>query len=387
MSSIPDSFGLVSIDQPGIPISNKDTILNELDQATGRNKPPDLEYILIMPFSKFMIPGTKDWGFCVNTFGHSAIRYRLPPTPEDPNGRQILVNIDARKNRPSMVDFLDPKEYFYGTDEKLTGEQRGVYNRNMISLQVDHVPPEKIMAMHQYFLELDQLSQAGKHRFGALPRPIQDYFQSKIEQLDQKLDQVEERIKQTRPVIYGNCAKWSSEGLIRAGVITYRSYWPKAIWINMFENYQHTVIKTRENLKVISYRRIKHAKRAYGQDRSQVITQVAPLQTFRSLTYFNLEKFADQIVEVPEGETQAKITTIDRPKQPSNWRNFLNSKVMIGFSTIIMGGLIARQTGMIQASRYLSRLLFRRQLTRQNLPTHLKEARSQAQAYRQRPRT
>lgn len=362
--SVPQDFGLVDKEKPGTPISNKDTILSEIDQSLGYKKPPDLEYILVRPYSRLRIPFT---GYGINylTFGHSAVRYTLPET-----GQQVVVNIEGKKEGTNMVQFRDPTEYFYGTDFKYTGEQLGVYNRAMVTVRVQDVQPEKIMEMHQYFLRLQQDFEKGHKAFYILPLHARE-FASKIYN---KLCSI--------PMIqYGNCARWTSEGLQHAGIITHKSYWPKAIWINMFENYKKTQIKSLDNMSVISHRLIKHAKRKEGIT-DPVISMVAPFQTFRTISYFNPEKFAHRIIEVPPNSIEAKIIKIEKPKPPSDLRNILNGKFMIGISSLLTGFVFARQTGILHASRYLFRMARNHRINRNNINVTMHQAQKEAAIFR-----
>ncbi len=92
----------------------------------------------------------------------------------------------------------------------------------------------------------------------------------------------------------GNCARWTSKGLEKAGVLTRISMWPKSIWINMFENCRKTEAKSPANVSVVAYRRIRHAKMSYGLN-ADPLKAVAPLQSIRSLLYWKLESFASML--------------------------------------------------------------------------------------------
>lgn len=75
--AIPPDFG----EPNGTPITNKSTVLREIDAALGCSKPPAVEYLLVRPFSIIRIPFT-NVGICWNSFGHSAVRYTLPSGEE-----------------------------------------------------------------------------------------------------------------------------------------------------------------------------------------------------------------------------------------------------------------------------------------------------------------
>jgi hypothetical protein len=57
----------------------------------------------------------------------------------------------------------------------------------------------------------------------------------------------------------GNCARFTSMGLVEAGVLRHPSLWPKKIAVNLFE---HQGRKHPDNVHVVSYHAVKHAKRA-----------------------------------------------------------------------------------------------------------------------------
>jgi hypothetical protein len=72
-SSVPDDFGL----ENGTSISNKDTVLSEIDRVLGVSKAPDVEYFYVKPYCWFRIPFTS-WGISYNSYGHAAVRYHPP---------------------------------------------------------------------------------------------------------------------------------------------------------------------------------------------------------------------------------------------------------------------------------------------------------------------
>jgi len=133
----------------------------------------------------------------------------------------------------------------------------------------------------------------------------------------------------------GNCARYTSSALLKANLVTKSSMWTKSIWINLFENFHRTATKDSTNMHVVSYRRIKHAKQSYGVDAS-AWTSVAPANPLRSLLYFNLETFADFIVEVPNGTIAAVIRKRKNPKRQNKFRNFIsNSQIFIVASVAV----------------------------------------------------
>lgn len=297
-------FGQVCDKTPGKCIENKDTILQDLDN-TINSKPPDIEYILVQPFATWKIPFT-NYGICFNTFGHSSIRYTMP------DGEQKVMNIHGKMDGKNMVHFHKPEDFFFNTDATKTSPQGGLYNRNMTGIRLHDVEPEKIIAIDNYFHKIKKDYENGKNNFFIFPFQFPQWFT---------------RSRFIKNVEYGNCAKWISQGLYEAKIINRSSYYPKSIWINIFENYDS------DKINVIFYRRIKHAPLKYGIDYIP-INQVSPLQTLRSYCYYNLEKFASRIIEVPEGSHKAEIIFRDDYLKPSQIRNIVNSKLLMYASGI-----------------------------------------------------
>lgn len=106
--------------------------------------------------------------------------------------------------------------------------------------------------------------------------------------------------------------------MLEAGVLTRRSVWPKSVFIDLFENAERTSAGGHGNVRVVTWRRVDNAARAYGVDADMYLVGVAPLQSLRSLWYFDLSRFASATVSVPEASTRAVVTAHVRacPAQP-----------------------------------------------------------------------
>jgi len=116
----------------------------------------------------------------------------------------------------------------------------------------------------------------------------------------------------------GNCAHWTSKGLVECQLLKTPSLFPKRIFVNLFER---NGLNNPNNVNVVSYRRVKHAHQTYGEPEDPWISGVAPLAPITNLLYFNLEKFAHVIVEVPPGSTKAEIRKQKHPAAP-NWYRY-----------------------------------------------------------------
>jgi len=95
---------------------------------------------------------------------------------------------------------------------------------------------------------------------------------------------------------------------------------------------------------VVQYKRVKHARQSYGGPSDPLISGVAPLHPITNLLYFNLEKFADVIVEVPENSTKAEIRVQENPKRP-NWFRYHRIGIL-SFIVLALGGFRLYRGGM-----------------------------------------
>lgn len=310
--SIPEDFGQVN----GTPILNKNQVLAEVNKVLEKDD-PSVEYILVKPFSYF--PLLFGYGFNFNSYGHSAVRYK------DPNGNDIVMNVEGKKEGKLMVQFYDATDYFYGTDGKSIASQKGVYNRDMVGIRVEKLDQKDINEMHEYFLHLrEQEQKYHNKKFNIALGPI-------LNTIGNILPLPE----------YGNCAKWTSEGLKRAGVVTSVSMWPKSVLIDMFENYKDTKAKTKDNISIVYYESPSQAKLSYGT-RDLTLELVAPLQYVRSFFYSNLKYYSNCVVRVPKDSIEAKVLLNPFPKQQSQFRNTVNNPIFIAGSVITSALLIRR---------------------------------------------
>jgi len=291
-----------------------------------------------MPWSVVKLPFFS-LGFAYNLYGHAAVRYTLP------SGEQKVMNIV--NDDEGMVYWSTPEEFLFTTKWHKGCQPKGLYNRDMIGLRVEEIPPEKMLEMHEYFCALAERSQEKKVK----------YDLGFLDLLTQFLPLFGDFLHKWLPVDAierGNCARWTSKGLLKAGVVTKSTMWPKSVWINMFENYETTQVKRQSNLHVVSYRRIKHAKLSYGVDAIPV-TLVAPLQTIRSFLYYDLDSFADVIVEVPDGTIRAVVKKRSNPRRQSRLRNWVaNSTLLITLSMFLTAQFLGRGLGFNMMQRNLT---------------------------------
>ena len=129
--------------------------------------------------------------------GHAALRYRNPDAANEEEA-DVMVNVEGL--RSPFVQFYKPKDYFYSTDRALCGDQCGVYNRGMISVRLYNVEEEKLRRLHRYFVELQSDKRV---KFFIVPSYIRDFAR---------------RLFPDRLVQYGNCARFTSLGLVESGI-------------------------------------------------------------------------------------------------------------------------------------------------------------------------
>eukprot|EP01113_Clastostelium_recurvatum_P045622 TRINITY_DN7859_c0_g1_i2.p1 TRINITY_DN7859_c0_g1~~TRINITY_DN7859_c0_g1_i2.p1 ORF type:complete len:393 (-),score=51.15 TRINITY_DN7859_c0_g1_i2:72-1250(-) len=308
----------------GKEIDNKRTILSSIDAALGVKKPPAVEFIFVEPWLALGV--FKSFGLSINPFGHAAIRYTMP------SGEQKVMNI-VGVGGSEMVYFMPPEEYFYGTGNVEGSEQRGMYNRNMVSVRIENWPDDKIEDMDYYFRRLQRRYREKRTRYHM--SPLVGFLVNFAREYAPLPLHLAER---------GNCAWWTSKGLAEADLTDWPRAWPKAIWVDLFESLGPLPAPSplptadtplhdpstsspspsqpihNDNVHVVSYRRIPHAFLSYGKP-GWTFSGVTPGYLLHNLAYRNLESFANVIVEVPQGSSTAVVVPQADPKRPSFWRH------------------------------------------------------------------
>jgi hypothetical protein len=297
-------------------IKNKDTILNELNNLlnSNSNSNPSVEYLITKPYGLFRLPfGLGSINY--NWFGHSALRYTTP------DGKDIVVNIEAKEKDKNFIQLYDAKEYLFG----ITSTQKGIYQRDIVGLRIENVSSLDIQNMHDYILnlKLNNNNFNDKIRFNIILGPILNFLGNFINNFPE----------------YGNCAKWTSSMLFTCGLTTNYFVWTKTIFINMFENYHKTNIKELTNMNVIYYERSENLIKPFYGVKDRPIwfeNSVAPFQSIRNYFYGDLKHFAKAIVtiDVENNIAKVKIRQEEQISKPNKLRNVLNSKLFVCTSVI-----------------------------------------------------
>ena len=326
----------------GQPIDNLQTIMNEIDEALGVKKPPAIEFLFVCPYRTVEFLGVG----LGSPFGHAAIRYTIPnmrsntpsntpnmPTNTLPNKsdekngndkeESIVMNIVKNVSNRSMVNFVDATEYLYGVNSFDDGAQQGgAYNRRIVSVRIEEWDDDLVEDLHYFYQKLQKKEKKESVTFNLILGPVLNFFRS---HLPFGLTWAER----------GNCARWTSSGLVFADLLPFLNIWPKQIWINLFEKWGR---KNRQNVHVVVYEHIPHAKQTYGDGTPLWLEGVSPLSLIYNWSYFDLKKFANVVVEVPDGTTKAIVTKQDHPLEPSFWR-WKKAEIM---GASIIGGFTAR---------------------------------------------
>lgn len=286
-------------------VNNIDTILKESDKVFGSVNPPSIEILHVRTFITFKIPFT-NFGFTYNRYGHSAIRYAYKDSVVSSNDNGTVMNIQGKVAGKNIVtQFFTPEEYLF-TDKSPQG---GIQNREIIGVRLYNIDPEYIKNLHKYYQTIE-----GTGKFHMFASPI--YNKLKV-----FFPNITER---------GNCARWTSYGLKKVGLIDFHTIFPKTLIIHFFEN------KT-DNTKIVYYNQHPSSTMKYGK-RGKVWEQVGLLQPIRNFMYRDFKKFSDIEITVDE-YNNAKIHKLD-PLPPSKFRNIINSNLMILPVGIVFGSLI-----------------------------------------------
>ena len=160
----------------GQEVNNKHAVLSRVDAALGMRSPPALEYIFCEPSPPAQCDSFLK-RFLAYSFGHghAALRYTLPPLEgagQDAAPRQFLLNItNPAANGGKIVCSLEPAEYFFGTSAAVFGasEQYGIYCRSYVTLRFEELAAHQVLALHEYFQALQKRSARGEVVFAPTP--------------------------------------------------------------------------------------------------------------------------------------------------------------------------------------------------------------------------
>ncbi len=235
------------------------TILNQVD-VLAKSTGPYVEYIFTKPRWNLSL---------VNPYGHSAIRYTLS------SGDSVIMNVSGhRKLSPNLIYFFNPQKYLFTNQTGEGNDQGGIHNRGFISIRINHVKQSQIDLMHQHYLNLADQKQKNEIDFGLIMYQLTNSYRPLFHSTEK-----------------GNCAYWTSQGLMASGLLHRIYNWPLLIGFRLFmENYR----SNRENLNIISYQSINPQKKSE-------VAWVYPFYGFWHKSVqphlWNLDQFANIIVK------------------------------------------------------------------------------------------
>ena len=350
----------------GTPIANKSAVLGAVDDALGVGRPPDLEVLLTEHLTDVSTPFSEAVHAGLLRYGHVAVRY----TTSD--GAQRVMNILGGVEGADMVNFVDPSDYVYGTRGWETyAQQGGAYNRDFVGLRVERCSPGAVDAMHAFFQALDvrtKIDDAGgaarfqlvEARLGALadqvPPPFGDALRRGLDGVRRSTEflsrgddahDADDLLARGRRVVgdvrrarwtAGNCAQWTSAGVVFAGLLKRRRLFPKAILIELLES-EYLRHGRPDNVHVVVYKHVAHAPPYMPKYRPLRPSYVHPLNPVRNHVYGNMEAFADVVVEVPAGSDAAVVSRNPSPRRPPRWMPYWRAAVIGGPTLVLVGAV------------------------------------------------
>eukprot|EP01048_Picozoa_sp_COSAG05_P009106 COSAG05_NODE_726_length_7707_cov_30.238302_5_plen_391_part_00 len=294
--------GVLGLD---VQLSNRALLLSQVDAALGRSRPPAVELLIASGLSgSEKVPWPRR--LLGNPCGHALVAYRLPThgngiehVAPELRGKQIVMNIvnPGHAANPSdihVVNFLSLEAMLFGigdTDGACGSEQGGVYNRHFTGLRIEELDDDSILAMHHAFLSLASQGNAGRLSFSITGGQVRGLARHFLQIGNQGL---------------GNCAVWTSTGLVAAGLIRRPSAFPGRVWSMLHEGALRRWGS--ENVNVVHYAEVPECHKKNPNMTSlpgELVSLTGPLATWR---YWRRERFARVVVSVEPGSRTATVT-------------------------------------------------------------------------------
>ena len=235
-----------------------------------------------------------------NPYGHAGVHYSRP------DGTSLLMNVSGSAHS-KLIYFFDPTSYLFASEMTEGNQQGGVANRAFMTLRINNVDQKQIDKMHDHFVELAQQKQHGQIAYGLIVYQLTNPIKAFINRW------VPGYFSQPHK---GNCAHWTSTGLVQCGLMPKPSSWP--LWIG-FKLFMKSYWSHRQDLNVISYKSINPAK--YSET-----ALIYPFYWLRNsyTELWNLDNFANIVVECTDETNnnlftvRKNITAFDRWTQMAN---------------------------------------------------------------------
>ena len=273
-------------ERDGPTISNITEILPELWEKLGRGRPAAVVGV---------VRGS-------TPFGHAFVAY------ERSGDTDLTVANIVWSEEVEMVNLLPLHEYLFGTRHWRTGNpERGAYNRDFILVPIFDREVVDLRRMDAYFRQLQTRAREGTARFDLLTSRLRNLwsawnpFSVTLRALGVK------RWKER-----GNCARWTSEGLIAGGILRRNTIWPPRILVQLLSG-KSRVFPTR--MAVVCVPRVRHALQS-SRVNPDVPLRTNPIAYLRQLIHLRSEndrrfreynELADAVIVVREGSTRAEV--------------------------------------------------------------------------------
>lgn len=143
-----------------------------------------------------------------------------------------------------MVNFIPAEEYLFGDPDKCSievgNEQGGIYSRTMIGFRFEEWPQDYITTMHHYYQNVHNLGDSKLAKYSMILGPIYNLLR-KFEWFSG----VAER---------GNCAFWTTQGLVNAHVLSSATSWPKYSCMKLYTKVVFNKIEMKEKWEQLKQR-------------------------------------------------------------------------------------------------------------------------------------
>jgi hypothetical protein len=222
--------------------------------------------------------------------------WRLFHGPESDHG--LCFNIVGAPGSRRMANFLCAETYFFASGSSaydLGAEQGGVHERSLVALRLG-VSTEQLEKLHSYYRSVYERENAKDASYALVPGPFHTAFRRLFGTSEKR-----------------NCAGWTSQGLVEAGLLNKPSSFPKLIFIRLF--LEHAVRRP-WGVDVLFFK-----NRSRLPDGRKVATGgfVSPLSWWLSRKFWRLENLATVVISTTDsGEVKVKV------KAPA-WKSHLDS--------------------------------------------------------------
>ena len=296
----------------GRDIVNKATIDADISVLLGHGgRCASFEFIFVenVQPSFYLTPKWLFGGFGP-AFGHAAIAYTRA------DGTRKLVNIvggrEAAGGREMVELWEQPYDYMYGDHGK-----GGIFARSMCVVRVQDWDARGIEAIELYVSAMLASYRASRARWHNCASCIT---------LCSWMGPTEWRISPS-----GNCSDWLSRGCFLAGLVRRPHTFPKAALVDIIEHFIFEQPAKTPHAQVIYLKQDPEACRARTWQRRAVWRSwTAPLHLLRNIIYWDLEPFADAVVQVQrtaDGELRASVAPGQR-RRPEWLRRLIRARLM-----------------------------------------------------------